>query len=213
MAINVEKFVLGELETNTYIVTETESDVSAVVDPATEDEVLLKALENKNVKYILLTHGHFDHISGAKAVKEKTGAKTVIHKEDADCLKNESKSLFRLMNSASNSKQPVTSADILTENGSLLTFGNTTIRVLHTPGHTKGGVCYIFEKERVIFSGDTLFRLSAGRTDFPDGNAREELMSLSDIAKLDGDFNVYCGHGEDTTLDFERKNNRYVKIR
>lgn len=213
MAINIEKFVLGELETNTYIVTETESDVSAVVDPATEDEVLLKALENKNVKYILLTHGHFDHISGAKAVKEKTGAKTVIHKEDADCLKNESKSLFRLMNSASNSKQPVTSADILTENGSLLTFGNTTIRVLHTPGHTKGGVCYIFEKERVIFSGDTLFRLSAGRTDFPDGNAREELMSLSDIAKLDGDFNVYCGHGEDTTLDFERKNNRYVKIR
>lgn len=213
MAINIEKFVLGELETNTYIVTETESDVSAVVDPATEDEVLLKALENKNVKYILLTHGHFDHISGAKAVKEKTGAKTVIHKEDADCLKNESKSLFRLMNSASNSKQPVTSVDILTENGSLLTFGNTTIRVLHTPGHTKGGVCYIFEKERVIFSGDTLFRLSAGRTDFPDGNAREELMSLSDIAKLDGDFNVYCGHGEDTTLDFERKNNRYVKIR
>ncbi len=213
MAINVEKFVLGELETNTYVVTEAESGVSAVVDPAAQDESFLKTLENKNVEYILLTHGHFDHILGVKAVKERTNAKTVIHKEDADCLADEGKSLFSLMNSDSYTKQPPTSPDILTEDGTLLTFGNTTVRVMHTPGHTKGGVCYIFEKERVIFSGDTLFKLSAGRTDFPGGNAREELMSLSNIAKLEGDFNVYCGHGEDTTLDFERKNNRYVRIR
>lgn len=213
MAIKIEKFVLGELDTNTYIVTETQADVCAVVDPAAEDEAFLKALENRKVEYILLTHGHFDHVSGVKAVKEKTGAKTVIHGEDADCLTDESKSLFLLMNPNSHSRQPLTSADILVKDGSSLTLGNTTVKVLHTSGHTKGGVCYVFEKERVLFSGDTLFKLSAGRTDFPGGNAREELMSLSKIASLDGDYSVYCGHGEDTTLDFERKNNRYVRIR
>jgi glyoxylase-like metal-dependent hydrolase (beta-lactamase superfamily II) len=92
-------------------------------------------------------------------------------------------------------------------------FGNETVKILHTPGHTKGGACYIFENSRILFSGDTLFNLSAGRTDFPGGSAREELMSLSKLAKLEGDYDVYCGHGPDTTLEFERQNNRYVRIR
>lgn len=210
MAINVEKFVLGPLETNTYLVTETESGVCAVVDPAIEDERLLNALENKNVQFIFLTHGHFDHISGAKSVKEKTNAKVVIHEEDEECLNSETKSLYYLHYSG---LMPKVSADVLTVDNMTIRFGNETVKVLHTPGHTKGGTCYIFEDSRIIFSGDTLFNMSAGRTDFPGGSAREELMSLSKLAKLDGDYKVYCGHGPDTTLEFERKNNRYVKIR
>ena len=210
MAISVEKLVLGALETNTYIITETESGVSAVVDPATDDQRLFKALENKNVEYIFLTHGHFDHILGAKSVKEKTGAKVVIHENDAPFLNSETLSLYYLHYADS---MPKVNADVLTVGGMTIRFGNEIVKIMHTPGHTKGGTCYIFEDSRIIFSGDTLFNMSAGRTDFPGGSAREELMSLSDLAKLHGDYKVYCGHGPDTTLDFERKNNRYVRIR
>ena len=92
-------------------------------------------------------------------------------------------------------------------------FGNTKITVLHTPGHTKGGVCYLFNDDRVMFSGDTLFRLTAGRTDLFGGDARTELMSLTKIAELDGDYKVYPGHDSSTTLDFERQYNRYMRTR
>ena len=108
---------------------------------------------------------------------------------------------------------PPVSADILVEDGSELPFGNTKITVLHTPGHTKGGVCYLFNDDRVMFSGDTLFRLTAGRTDLFGGDARTELMSLTKIADLEGDYKVYPGHDSSTTLDFERQYNRYMRTR
>ncbi len=207
MKITVEKLVLGDLATNTYIVTDTESGECAVVDPAVESASLLTNLENKNVKYILLTHGHFDHIGGANAVKSKTGAQVVIHKKEEPFLSQSSLNLF-----VDNEIKAI-SADILTNDGTEIPFGDGAIRVLHTPGHTIGGVCYIFENDRVIFSGDTLFNLTAGRTDLPTGNPREELMSLAKIAALEGDYAVYPGHAASTTLYFERDNNRYMKTR
>lgn len=192
-------------ETNTYIVTHEETGETAVVDPSLPEEILVQKLEGKNVKYILLTHGHFDHIGGVNLVKEKTGAKVVIHKEDEEMLCDKNKNY-------GTADTPIY-ADILVEDGSELTFGNTQITVLHTPGHTKGGVCYIFPDDRVMFSGDTLFRLTAGRTDLYGGDARTELMSLSKIAELDGDYQVYPGHDRATTLDFEREYNRYMRTR
>lgn len=209
MSITVEKIILGEIETNTYIVTDNISGETAVIDPAVPDESLLQALSGKNVIYVLLTHGHFDHIMGVKAVKEQTGAKAVIHREDAPCLMGDEANLFS--NHYPYEQQPVTKADIETEDGDILPFGKRNIKVMHTPGHTKGGCCYIFEEDRLIFSGDTLFRLSAGRTDFPGGNAREELHSLSNLAELPGDYKVFPGHEEETTLEFERCNNRYMR--
>ena len=192
-------------ETNTYIVVDEETGETAVVDPSLPEEVLIEKLEGKNVKYILLTHGHFDHIGGVNFVKEKTGAKVVIHKEDEEMLcdpdKNYSQNVEHIY------------ADILVEDGTELVFGNTKITVLHTPGHTKGGVCYIFNDDRVMFSGDTLFRLTAGRTDLYGGDARTELLSLTKIADLEGDYKVYPGHDASTTLDFERQYNRYMRTR
>lgn len=211
MALTVEKTVLGEIDTNTYILKSDSTNEAAVIDPAVESEKLLSALDGKDVKYILLTHGHFDHITGTKSVKDKTGAKVVIHENDAPCLKDENQSLFCVNHP--NEQQPKTDADIIVHDGDELEFGGETVKIMHTPGHTKGGVCYIFEKSRIIFSGDTLFRLTAGRTDFPGGSGREELKSLSRIAQLKGDYTVYCGHGSDTTLDFERDNNRYIRMR
>lgn len=192
-------------ETNTYIVTDEETGEALVVDPSLPEEKLIEKLECKSVKYILLTHGHYDHIGGVNFVKEKTGAKVVIHKEDEEMLcdpnKNYSQNVEHIY------------ADILVEDGTELVFGNTKITVLHTPGHTKGGVCYIFNDDRVMFSGDTLFRLTAGRTDLYGGDARTELMSLAKISELDGDYKVYPGHDASTTLDFERQYNRYMRTR
>lgn len=208
MKIQVEKLVLGELATNTYIVTDTESGECAVVDPAIESKELFGAVENRNVKYILLTHGHYDHIGGVNALKDRTGAKVVIHQEEKSFLSDMELSLAPKPESTEE-----IFPDIITENGTEIPFGDGNIKVMHTPGHTIGGVCYIFENDRVIFSGDTLFKLTAGRTDLPTGNAREELRSLAQIGALDGDYTVYPGHEASTTLDFERKNNRYMKTR
>ena len=197
--------------TNTYIVTDVESGETAVVDPSLPEESLMEKLNGKNVKYVLLTHGHFDHTCGAKMIKENTGAKVVIHKEDDEMLHDISKNEFE--ENCIGSKFPEVDADINSEDGTELMLGNTKITVMHTPGHTKGGVCYLFNEDRVMFSGDTLFRLTAGRTDLYGGNGRDELRSLAKIGELEGDYKVYPGHDDDTTLDFERANNRYMRTR
>lgn len=191
--------------TNTYVVTDEETGETAVVDPGVNDEKLIEKLKEKPVKFILITHGHFDHIGGVNFVKERTGAKVVVHKEDEEMLNDCEKN-------CGENTEPII-ADILVEDGSKLMLGNSEITVMHTPGHTKGGVCYIFPQDRVLFSGDTLFKLTAGRTDLYGGNPRTELMSLEKIGELDGDYIVYPGHDDSTTLDFERQYNRYMRIR
>ena len=108
---------------------------------------------------------------------------------------------------------PEINADILTEDGTELVLGNTKITVMHTPGHSKGGVCYLFKEDLVMFSGDTLFRLCAGRADLYGGNGRQVLRSLANLGELEGNYKVYPGHEDDTTLDFERENNRYMRTR
>ena len=211
MSFLTDTLVLGNLATNTYIVQNPDNLECLVIDPALADKNLIKALEGKTVKYILLTHGHFDHIGGAKRIRELTGAKIVIHTEDAPMLSDSKLNLYSLQYPGKGTSP--FEADILVNDGDELPFDDTKIKVMHTPGHTKGGVCYIFPNDRLIFSGDTLFNLSAGRTDLPTGNAREELMSLAKIGALEGDYKVYPGHEATTTLEFERLNNRYMKTR
>lgn len=208
--LKVTRFILGEIETNTYVL---ESDgVFAVVDPAVESAELLSFLSGKNVKYVFLTHGHFDHISGVNSVVNETNASVCIHSLDSEMLSDGVKSHYA---SHFGGIQPKIKADILLNDGDELNFGETKIRVMHTQGHTNGSVCYILENERIIFSGDTLFRLSAGRTDLAGINpiiaGRNELASLKKLALLSGDYTVYPGHGEETTLQFERENNRYIR--
>ena len=200
LAIDSDNFA-----TNTYIVTDEETGETAVIDPSLSEDSLIEKIKDKNVKYILITHGHYDHIGGANLVQEKTGAKIVVHKEDEEMLLDSEKNYGE-------NTEPVY-ADILVEDGAEIMLGNAKIKVLHTPGHTKGGVCYIFPDDRIIFSGDTLFRLTAGRTDLYGGNARTELMSLAKIGELEGDYKVYPGHDNSTTLDFERQYNRYMRTR
>lgn len=210
--LNVKRFILGEIETNTYVLESNGEFV--VIDPAIKSESLMEYLDGKNVKYVLLTHGHFDHIAGVNSIVEKTGAKVLVHETDEELLLDGDKSFYT---SHFGAKQPQILADKRLKDSDEIALGDTVIKVMHTPGHTLGSVCYIDSESKTIFSGDTLFKLSAGRTDLagvsPLKAGRLEIESLQKLASLNGDFTVYPGHGESTTLDYERKYNRYIRSR
>ncbi len=198
---------------NCYILTDDKNTEAAIVDPgwfypSTEKAVKDAEVRGAKLKYILLTHGHFDHIMGVADLKERTGAKIAIHALDADKLTNPDKSL-----AAENMPMPqkCTEADILLNDGDELFLGEEKISVMGTPGHTPGGVCYIMEKQRAIMSGDTLFCMTVGRTDFEGGDVFELLKSLKKLVALDGDYDVYPGHNRATTLENERTRNRFIR--
>ena len=134
---------------NNYIVTDVETGETAVIDPSLSEEKLLEKLNGKNIKYILLTHGHFDHICGAKMVKDNTGAKIVIHKDDDIMLHDSSTNEFDA--NCQGYSFPEVDADIFTEDGTELMLGNTKITVMHTPGHSMGSVCYLFKEDLIMF--------------------------------------------------------------
>ncbi len=208
MSVTVDSLALGPVSANTYIVTDDATGETAVIDAGACTNELLDKLKGKNVRYILLTHGHYDHILGVPALKAHTGAEVLIHKADADCFWDTEKSLASFDHSFS---QTPMKADRLLSDGEEIHLGETVLSVLHTPGHTKGGVCYIDYQDRLIFSGDTLFCLTAGRTDFPGGSFEELMASLITLRNLPGDYIVYPGHNRATTLEHERVRNRYMR--
>lgn len=193
---------------NCYIIGCEETKEVAVIDPGGEPEAILALLKRDNLKvnYIINTHGHLDHIGGNAALKEATGAELLIHPGDADKLVNP-RSNLSFYSGMKISSPP---ADRLINEGDIIEIGNTVkLKVIHTPGHSKGGVC--LQVGKIIFVGDTLFQGSIGRTDFPDGsfeeligNIKKKLMCLGD------DVIAYPGHGPATTIGFERKHNPFL---
>ncbi|MCL2599246.1 MAG: MBL fold metallo-hydrolase [Firmicutes bacterium] len=168
-----------------------------LVESSVDFETAHKHCGGKPIEAVLLTHGHFDHIAHAKEYQDK-GAKLYIHSEDADCLytdKNLAKKLGK--------KVEECTPDVLLKDGDCLQFGEQKIRVVHTPGHTKGGVCYLVGNQ--MFSGDTLFFNDYGRTDLPGGSEQELTQSVRKILKTtDAQTKVYPGHGRSTTIQAER---------
>lgn len=199
-----------EIFANTYLVEDEKSGEAAIVDPAWYGDVIKSVLEEKNIelKYVLLTHGHFDHILGAYGLQKEEGAKVVVHESDAGHLLDPKKSLCE--GNFPEPQYPVT-ADITVKDGDVIKLGDEEIKVMSTPGHTNGSVCYILENDRVILSGDTLFCMTAGRTDFPDGSDEKMINSLKKLIALDGDYTVLPGHNRATTLESERKRNWYIR--
>lgn len=199
-----------EMFANCYLLVDEKTGEAAIVDPAWYVDEFNDILEKNNakLKYIMLTHGHFDHIFGVHGLKEATGAKVVIHFKDAEHLTDPRKSLAE-----GNMPEPQipVSADVLLKEGDVITLGDEEIKVMSTPGHTMGSVCYIIESEKTIISGDTLFCMTAGRTDFPDGSDELMIKSLKRLIALEGDYRVLPGHNRETTLESERKRNWYIR--
>lgn len=198
---------VGPMGANCYIIGCEETREGAVVDPGDEGRrIVAKARElGLNIKSIILTHGHIDHIMAVDVVKEATGAQILIHREDAPMLVDGKRNLSYFMGSLKN----YSAADVLLKDGDTIKVGNLEIKVLHTPGHTPGGICLVIEGK--IISGDTLFEGSVGRSDFPGGShetligsIKNKLMSYPDETK------VYPGHGPSTTIGFERLNNPFL---
>ncbi len=205
--VQVITCIVGMLETNCHIVFDTESRLGFVVDPADDVQKILECINENNIKvtHIFLTHGHFDHILALSKLKDATNAKVCIHALDEPKLKSKTESLYYHVYS---DEFPTVDADILLNGGETIEIGGINVSVIHTPGHTVGSVCY--DTGDVLLSGDTLFRNSCGRTDFPDGNTHALLKSLRFLGNIKGDRKVFSGHGEPTLLSVERKKNPYL---
>ena len=192
----------GPVMANSYIVRREGSPTCAVIDPA-DAKLIFDRLQKEGLTctHILLTHGHFDHVWGAADLRERTGAQVYIHQADADMAAGKASYLSAM----SYGLKPC-AADVLVREGDRIEAGGLTFRVLETPGHTKGGVCYIVDSEQTVFTGDTLFCESVGRTDLG-GNMRELMDSLfHKLYALDG-YTVYPGHEESTTIEHEKQFN------
>ena len=202
---------VGAYATNCYIITDDATGEAAAVDCGVFDDVYRRMLRDAGVqklRYILLTHGHFDHVCGVADLKDACGGEVCISAADAAGLTDEQASLNAFVQYAN--QRPVQPDRILSD-GDVLTLGKTELRVMATPGHTRGSVCFL--SDGVIFSGDTLFALSMGRTDMTGGSTMQLFQSLRAIGELPGNADVYPGHGEKTTLLFEKRYNRYLRQR
>lgn len=211
MDIEVKSVKLGFMDVNCYLVSDKKTGDCLIVDPGFPGERLDSFLKDNGVeklRYILLTHGHFDHISGAETVKRKYGGSVVISREDSPCLKDNNLSLGASFPKIDGALE--TTADILVKDGDALQFADGEIKVIATPGHSVGSVCYFIDD--VMFSGDTLFKGSIGRTDFITSNSADMVASLKKIKDLKGQFLVCTGHGECTDLDEEKANNPYLNL-
>lgn len=199
---------VGQLQTNCYLIFD-ENNTGVVVDPGDDASQIIDAINEYklDVKAILLTHTHFDHIMAVNEVKEYTKAPVYVPEKDEPALSNNKLSLMP-------PNRPTIHADVLLYDGDVINFGDIKFNILETPGHTPGSSCFIYKDNMhgdVIISGDTLFNGSIGRTDFLGGNIQQMNESLIKLASLAGDYIVFPGHGPDTTLDYERKYNPYMK--
>lgn len=205
--MKIEKFVIGPIGTNCYIVINEETKECFVTDPGACPPELVSHIRSTDLKVqaVFLTHGHFDHIMGLDDFEKEFPVPVYAHEAEKELLEN-----AQLNSSARYGRGYTYSGAEYLRDGQTVTSAGFEIHVIHTPGHTAGGCCYYIPAENTLFSGDTLFRASIGRTDFPTGSSslvrsvREKLMVLPEETR------VYPGHMEETTIGYEKKYNPFV---
>jgi glyoxylase-like metal-dependent hydrolase (beta-lactamase superfamily II) len=205
---------LGPIQANCFILGCEETRQAVVIDPGDDCDRILTSLsgDRLTVTHIINTHGHFDHVGANKRLKEVTGADVLIHRDDAPMLSQLAATAAAWGLAAEDSPVP----DRLLEDGDTITFGSHTLTVIHTPGHSPGGICLYTEynqggaPQKAIFVGDTLFAGSIGRTDLPGGNFDTLIKSIqTKLFRLADDVSVYPGHMGNTTIGVERRSNPF----
>lgn len=203
--VKVDYKVLGMVSTNVYFICNEETMDTVIVDPADNTNAIVTQVEAKNYvpKAVFLTHGHFDHILAAREICDKYGIKCYSYVDEADLAEDAH------LNLSTSFMGPFSlNVDGVLSDGQEISVGGMDFKVIHTPGHTKGSCCYYLKAEKILISGDTLFNESVGRTDFPTGSAGTLLASIRDkLFVLPEDVTVYPGHGDSTTIGYEKVNN------
>lgn len=203
----IKQYTLGPIENNNYLVVDETTKDAVLIDATGVCDELIKDIENLNcnVRYILLTHGHFDHITGVQELKEYFGAKVLMNELDMDWVKN----INLVLPQFDISPVEIPVIDEFINDGDKIKIGGLIFKVISTPGHTKGGVCYLIEN--VLFSGDTLFRDCVGRCDLPGGNYKDIQKSIKEkLFTLPEDTIVYPGHGAPTSIGYEKEFNKEI---
>lgn len=203
----IKQFTLGQLENNVYLVMDEKTKKAVLIDATAFSPEIVQTVKElgAKVQYILLTHGHFDHVMGVNALKKALNTEAVIHKDDLAISDNvnEFTRLFGLPDGE------VPKYELFIKDGDIIPVGDMKIKVIHTPGHTEGGVCYLIDDK--MFSGDTLFRESVGRTDLFGGSFEKLSDSIKNkLFKLNDNITVYPGHGPQTTIGHEKKYNELI---
>ncbi|WP_026834717.1 MBL fold metallo-hydrolase [Eubacterium xylanophilum] len=206
--LEIDTYVVGSVGTNCYVVRKEGSDKCVVIDPGASGSVIAKHVREKGatLEGILLTHGHFDHILGIPDLLSEMKAKIYALEEESEVLEDPNLNCTAMVGNGYGIKP-----DELMRDGITYNIADLDIKVIHTPGHTKGSCCFYIEDAKVLFCGDTLFMESIGRTDLPTGNYREIISSLREkILDLPGDVKAFSGHGPSTTIEYEVANNPYA---
>ena len=202
----IKILTVGPLQENTVIIIDEGTEEVVVVDPGAEGKRILKELENYNLRYILATHGHIDHVGQVGFLKENFNVPFLMNEKDLFLINNDIFPGFAQMVGATACPEP----DRSLKEGDIISFGRFNLRVIETPGHTPGSVCFYDEENSFVITGDTLFRGGIGRTDLPGGNMKQMENSLKKLMELPEDTDVIPGHGDPTKIGIEKKTNPYI---
>lgn len=207
--IKVDYRILGDVGTNCYLVVNEDNGECILIDPADCPDKIQQMIEKNNaeLKAVLLTHGHYDHITAAEDIRNMYNINIYASCDEKELLTD------TRMNLSVHSRKPVTlKADVYHNDGDVYELAGMTIEIKHTPGHTIGGSCYYIKEAGILFSGDTLFAESVGRTDFPTGSMSQIVHSIKDkLLDLPDDTKVFPGHGESTSIGYEKKYNPFLQ--
>lgn len=204
------KLPMGPLEANCYLLGADGTDAALAIDPSCAEATLVALRQNgRRLTHILLTHRHYDHLAGVAELKKATGARVLIHPLDAEGLRDANAAQAAWMGAELTPCEPTG----FLNDGDTVTAAGMTLRVLHTPGHTAGGVTLVSDALRCAFTGDTVFCEGVGRTDLPTGSMAELMRSLERILALPPDYTLHPGHGEDTTVSHENAYNPMLRYR
>lgn len=208
MNLAIRMMVLGPVQTNCYFLINEDTKEVLIVDPADRAQKIIEWINSEGMKpvAILLTHGHFDHIMGVAGVKKEYNIPIYASRDEVEVLANPQINVSTMMGAYMSMK-----ADELFSDGDVLELAGMKLKVISTPGHTIGSVCFYMEEEKVLISGDTLFEASVGRSDFPTGSSRQLIESIKTrLFVLPDDTDVFPGHGGTTSIAYEKAHNPFI---